>query len=370
MSTLMNLNYSEFNQILEMTPYNQNILIAGDHGIGKSEIVTNYYEDKGFQVETVFLGQMSDPGDLLGLPDKKEITVGEATTLIMDFLPPAWWQSEKPFCLFLDEINRGRPEIMQVIFDLCLNRRLGGRTLPEGSIVVAAANVGSEYQVTDLDPALVSRFNIYRLAPTAEEWVSYAVKQGVDQRITSFISSNTNLLDPKFDENADSLDKTPDRRAWFKVDEVLKAMTSKTLTDISLKMLAGVIGQSAVGLFAKHVRSMSTLDAKRLLYIKKFETLEMELQMMTMQDCLYLNNQVLAFVESKEDEISAKQSVQDLVCKNFGGYIDHLISQEMKEVVADLVNRLENNQTAAAMLISDDDVLDKVTDFIDDIELK
>lgn len=370
MSTLMNVNYAELNQILEMTPSSQNILIAGDHGIGKSEIVTAFYEDKGFQVEPVFLGQMSDPGDLLGLPDKKEITVEEATSYIMDFLPPAWWQSKKPFCLFLDEINRGRPEIMQVIFDLCLNRRLGGRSLPKGSIVVAAANVGAEYQVTDLDPALVSRFNIYRLAPSPEEWVSYAVKKEVDQRITSFISSNTSMLDPKFDENADSMDKTPDRRAWFKVDEVLKENDLKTLDDISLKMLAGVIGQSAVGMFAKHVRSMTTLDAKRLLYVKKFETLEMELQMMTMQDCLYLNNQVLAFVEAKEDEISAKESVQDLVCKNFGSYIDHLIGQEMKEVVADLVNRLENNQTAAAMLISDDDVLDKVTEFIDDVELK
>jgi hypothetical protein len=247
---------------------------------------------------------------------------------------------------------------------------LGGRSLPEGSIVVAAANVGEEYQVTDLDPALVSRFNIYRLAPTPEEWVAYAVKQGVDQRITSFISSNTNMLDPKFDDNADSMDKTPDRRAWFKVDDILKSLKTKTLDDIDSKLIAGIIGQSAVGLFNKHIRSMSTLDAKRLLYIKKFETLEMELTMMTMTDCLYLNNQVLAFVEAKEDEISAKQSLQDLVCKNFGSYIDHLIEQEMKEVVADLVNRLENNQTAAAMLISDDDVLDKVTEFIDDIELK
>lgn len=56
---------------------------------------------------TLFLGQMSDPGDLLGLPTKDEAT-GKTT-----FMPPYWFPiDDKPIVLFLDELNRARPEIL------------------------------------------------------------------------------------------------------------------------------------------------------------------------------------------------------------------------------------------------------------------
>jgi hypothetical protein len=368
MSQMINLNYAEFKQVLDFTPHDQNIFIGGDHGIGKSQIVEDYYSSKGFEVVPVFLGQMSDAGDLLGLPDKKEITVGEATQLIMDFLPPAWWQNEKPFCLFLDELNRGRPEIMQVIFDLCLNKRLGGRKLPEGSVVIAAANVGSEYQVTDLDPALVSRFNVYRLAPEVSEWLEYATTQGVDKRVTSFIQNNEQFLDPKMDENADSLDKTPDRRAWFKVNSILADIPGR-LEDIHFKLLSGVIGQTAVGIFNKHLSTMIDIDAKKLLYAKSFKTLESDLMIMTMQDLIYLNGQVMNFVVAHQDTITAKQMIQDKVCKNFGSYLNFLIDNEYKEVVADMVNSLEAKPEVAAMLISDPDVMNTVIEFIESVKV-
>lgn len=94
--------------LLEVTPSWQNIMLTGRHGIGKSQILTKYFETKGMPVKTLFLGQMSDPGDLLGLPTKDEAT-GKTT-----FMPPYWFPIDgKPIVLFLDELNRARPEILQ-----------------------------------------------------------------------------------------------------------------------------------------------------------------------------------------------------------------------------------------------------------------
>ena len=56
--------------VLDVTPSWQNIMLTGKHGIGKSQILTNYFKTKDMTVKTLFLGQMSDPGDLLGLPTK------------------------------------------------------------------------------------------------------------------------------------------------------------------------------------------------------------------------------------------------------------------------------------------------------------
>ena len=123
------VNTTELLQLLDITPADHNLMLVGRHGIGKSEILTDYYSRKDMPVVALFLGQMSDPGDLIGIPNKNEKT-GKT-----DFMPPYWFPLDgKPIVLFLDELNRARPEILQTIMDLALNRTLAGRRLPEGTI--------------------------------------------------------------------------------------------------------------------------------------------------------------------------------------------------------------------------------------------
>ena len=205
--------------ILENTPAEQNIMLVGKHGIGKSRILEEYYTKKGFKVVTLFLGQMSDPGDLIGLPEKDEKT-GKT-----DFLLPYWFPTDrKPVVLFLDELNRARPEVLQTIMDLTLNRKLAGKALPLGSRIISAVNNGNEYQLTDLDPALVSRFNIYEFAPSVENWLSWAKESGIDSRITSFISENPEFLDSDASyAEAANLERTPDRRSWERTSDVIRS---------------------------------------------------------------------------------------------------------------------------------------------------
>ena len=151
----ININITELVEVLNTTPSEHNIMLVGNHGIGKSEILTEYYKSKNMPVIALFLGQMSDPGDLIGIPNKNEKT-GKT-----DFMPPDWFPTDgKPIVLFLDELNRARPEILQTIMDLALNRKLAGRMLPKGSRIISAVTQGEQYQLTDLDPALVSRVNI------------------------------------------------------------------------------------------------------------------------------------------------------------------------------------------------------------------
>ena len=133
----ISVNITELKQLLEATPASHNIMLVGNHGIGKSEILTEFFREKGMPVVALFLGQMADPGDLIGLPTKDEKT-GKT-----EFMPPYWFPVDgKPIVLFLDELNRARPEILQTVMDLALNRKLAGKYLPEGSRIISAVNAG------------------------------------------------------------------------------------------------------------------------------------------------------------------------------------------------------------------------------------
>ena len=305
----INVNTTELMQLLDMTPSDHNLMLVGKHGIGKSEILTEYYAAKGMPVVTLFLGQMSDPGDLIGLPNKNEKT-GRT-----DFMPPYWFPLDgKPVVLFLDELNRARPEILQTIMDLALNRKLAGRELPAGSRIISAVNAGDQYQLTDLDPALVSRFNIVNFRPTVQEWLLWARKAKVDGRVTDFIQENQVWLDrdPDAKEGEDTgLDKTPDRRAWKRVSDIIGK--AGDLSQMHTKAISAVVGPKAASAFMSSVSSRKMVSGREIML--SFPKVKATLEGYELHQLSVVNDGVYRFLEVEKipakDLASAKKNLED-----------------------------------------------------------
>ncbi|MBQ8226781.1 MAG: AAA family ATPase [Bacteroidaceae bacterium] len=305
------INSKELETLLEVTPSWQNIMLTGRHGIGKSQILTNYFEAKGMRVVALFLGQMSDPGDLLGLPTKDEAT-GKTT-----FMPPYWFPVDgQPVVLFLDELNRARPEILQTVMDLVLNRKLAGRLLPEGSRIISACNDGDEYQLTDLDPALVSRFNIYTFRPSVEEWLLWATRKGLDERVINFIQTNPELLDRSGDTKEEQgLEKDPDRRAWEKVAHVMENISDPK--QVHQKIVAGIVGvQAAAKLFLSLQKGLLTPQE----LLADFKGAKRELDKYQLHQLSLVNDTLCRFFETDQIETMERTLVRD----NLKAYHDYL----------------------------------------------
>lgn len=321
------VNTTELMQVLEMTPSHHNLMLVGRHGIGKSEILTEYFSQQGMPVVALFLGQMADPGDLIGIPSKNEQT-GKT-----EFMPPYWFPLDgKPIVLFLDELNRARPEILQTIMDLALNRKLAGRQLPEGSRIISAVNEGEQYQLTDLDPALVSRFNIINFQPTVQEWLLWAKREEVDPRVISFIEENSIWLDRNDDarENEDTgLDKTPDRRAWKRVSDIIKG--AEVLTSLHQKVIASVVGAKATVAFMAAVNNKKVISGKDILY--SFEKTKDKLKPYTLHEMSIVNEGVFRLLEVEKIPAEKKEEVK----KNLEAYFDYLV-KERKEAAAHFAN--------------------------------
>ena len=361
------INISELKETLESTPSTQNIMLVGKHGIGKSEILTGYFNSKGMKVVTLFLGQMADPGDIIGLPSRveKQNSDGNVTSLT-DFTPPYWFpQDGKPIVLFLDELNRARPEILQTVMDLTLNRKLAGKTLPEGSYVISAVNDGDEYQLTDLDPALVSRFNIYEFRPTVEEWLNWAAGQGLDERVINFIQDNPTWLDSDSSgkkRDYQGLEKSADRRAWKKVSDIMLKVS--VINDIHKRIIAGIVGAGAAAAFIRSVQQHNVITGKDLLlkYDKTMKTVEKY----QLHEFAILNESVFRFLENTKFDEREKQ----LVAKNLGLYIDFLCTKKKKEALANFTSIFEKGtyDKAITFIFSNAlEVYDTLNDFVKEL---
>ncbi len=321
---MVNISVSELTEILEITPAEQNIMLVGKHGIGKSEILTDFFYAKGIRVVTLFLGQMSDPGDIIGLPLKDEAT---GRTL---FLPPYWFPTDdKPIVLFLDELNRARPEVLQTIMDLALNRKLAGRSLPIGSRLISAVNDGEEYQLTDLDPALVSRFNVYAFSPTVVEWTEWANRQKIDSRVVDFIVAYPEWLDGGHEKvQIDTgLEKLPDRRAWVKVAKIVERM--QEVGPLSIKILSGVVGVSAATKFVQFISSNNLLTGREVL--TAFDACKARLSKYKTHELAAVNDSVLRYLDTCS---SMSEADIDVLKNNLVAYFNFLKKGKSKESVA------------------------------------
>jgi hypothetical protein len=337
------IDVKELLEVLRLTPPEQNVLLVGKHGIGKSEIIRHFFErDRKMTVAAFFLGQMSDPGDLIGLMHK-DMEMGRSV-----FLPPYWWPADgRPMVLFLDELNRARPEVLQSVHELALNKTLAGRRLPEGSTVISAVNEGDEYQLTDLDPALVSRFNVYEFTPTIEDWLLWAAETGVDERVTSFIQQNNHLLDG--DENSADEDrlaahsglvKTPDRRAWVKVANFIKPL--ERVEDVHIKIIAGMVGTSAALMFKKSLARLLAVTAEQVLL--QLDRYKKRLKEMPLADLALLNEQIVIWLDAGRCPPAKHEKARS----NLLAYMKLLQGGEQREAVAHLVSILENPKFARA----------------------
>ncbi len=350
----MKINAAQLNYILENTPASQNIMLVGRHGIGKSRILEDFFEGRKEKVVTLFLGQMSDPGDLIGLPHLDEAT-GRT-----EFMLPYWFPVDnQPVVLFLDELNRARPEVLQTVMDLTLNRKLAGKSLPEGSRIISAVNGGSEYQLTDLDPALVSRFNIYEFAPSVEDWINWARDAGLDSRIISFIEENPELLDGEENFAAENLERNPDRRSWERASKIIANFTA--LGELEQTMLSGIVGDKAAASFFEFVNNHKLPSVKELMQV---DDLAAFLADLSFTDFTQLNEGIFRWLESQ------CKNAADIKAENLVRYFDYLGQSNRKELQAHFASLVSAERYPAALnfiLEKAPELYKKLLDLSDDL---
>ena len=249
------MNIAQTKEVLKDMPNDKSVMLHAKHGVGKSSVVRQVAEElaastgEEYGFFDVRLSQC-EVGDIKGMP------VTDVERDIIRFLKQEWWPRamESKGILFFDELNRASKDVLQAVFEICLDRRLDGEKLPDGWRVVAAVNFDDDYDVVELDPALHDRWFHIDFDPSTEEWLAWARSSGVHKAVVEFINRNQNLLDPPVG-NLEAGRVYPSRRSWVAFSDTMIHMGLDSRTDDGMltQITKGWVGREIAVMFQKFI---------------------------------------------------------------------------------------------------------------------
>lgn len=267
MSLSVSMSATSIKNVATRLPANISVLIQGPTGVGKSFLVKDVAKHFELPLIEARLSTKDEAG-MTGIPDFE----GSKEAGVSYFLATSWFKRacEEPVVLFFDEMNRAMPQIMQAAFQVVLDRELGNdengvaRRLHPETRVFAAINAGNEYDVNEMDPALLRRFWVCEFQSDSDDWLLWAADNGISQALQDFIRVNPAELrvDPSQVE-AGKVVANP--ASWHRLNDSLAHMgwdadqfVGQGVPEGFYHVCAGFVGTEAAAKFIDHVKSMES----------------------------------------------------------------------------------------------------------------
>lgn len=253
---------SQLNTILDTEFYSAQhhqhtpVMLWGPPGVGKSQLVHQIGERHGVQIVDIRLSQM-EPSDLRGIPFKS----GEHVEWAIPAMLPDTLRHGETGILFLDEITSAVPSVSAAAYQLILDRRLGDYRVPDGWAIFSAGNRQGDRGVTYTMPApLANRFSHYDVDINLDDWVVWAYRHKIDERIIGFLRFRPELL---FDfDPAQNPMAFPSPRSWEFAHRALGKFDDKPqLLSGALQACVGHAAGIELNAFVDSLDKMPDLDA-------------------------------------------------------------------------------------------------------------
>ena len=278
------------------------IMFRANHAVGKSDVVRDFNVIRRLFNIVMRLGQR-DLGDVLGMPavvdgdttasmtDYQKLLAKRFLHILPELMRPAFVTDlkelgvmgdegdmlaklrpkediGKPYegiCLFVDEMNRGTKDVMQAMFQVVLDREMNGRKLNPNTFVITAINSDLDtYTVTEIDPALLSRFVVIDFEPTVEEWISWGKRNSrLNDTVIFTIQQNKELADPPTNKDIMLNGAHPNRRSWTMFSTWLVENENAFPLNFQKSVCTCFVGEGAAEIWRLCAEQMATTKAQR-----------------------------------------------------------------------------------------------------------
>jgi len=199
MTTIYDLSIDQTVDLIRAVGDKRTVLVEGHMGTGKTSILKVLADKFPNHMPMYFDATTKDLGDLF-VPN----LLGDAAKQsdCVTFTPNEEFGIHlgKPVVLMIDEFGKANPMVKQGLTRVLLERMIGSRTLPEGSIVFATTNLGAENVGDMLVAHQRNRLTIVKMRkPDVREWLAWAFNNSIDHVLMGWVKDNPAVLNT-FDE--------------------------------------------------------------------------------------------------------------------------------------------------------------------------
>lgn len=249
----MTIKLSQAATLIESCGSDVTVLLQGQPGIGKSDLLKTLARNMpDYHVAYIDIANL-DLGDVaMPVIDREE--------MVTNYAPNARFgigrSQSKPVLLMLDELGKASRPVLNMLLPTILERRIGDRHLPPGSIVFGTTNLASDGVQDVIPPHAYNRMTVCRVAnPTADEWLAWASNNDIAPEIMAFAKQYPQVFDcyvdlPKDEKNPYIFNPhTGNTKAFCSPRSLAKASNlvarRDRLGDALLPALAGTMGEAA-----------------------------------------------------------------------------------------------------------------------------
>lgn len=347
--------------------------IVGLQGIGKSDLVKEYCQEKGYLFSEITCSLIQE-GDLSMpyLTPAKDGVNYAVNNIIQDLSNKS--KDYKYVVLFLDEFNRASEQAQSELMNLVLQRRVVNFSLPDNARIVLAMNPNSSmegydstnYAVSFSDSAIMGRVVNLNMKPVLEDWISYGSRLDSSGRrivhplISSFLTNNPSLfVTPEKDGHVNN---SP--RGWSRVSDLIYSyedLNSNSLIVLN-NLLKGTLEKTSASLFIEYYKK----NKKSINYLDIALSL---LQSYNDKDIKSLSEVEQADVFTFMCNYLASNDITDLMLQNYKKFI-RVVSRELCYV---FITKLQNSESYLGIyntLLEDDDMCEYILGIMNKAQLK
>lgn len=249
----MQLNLSQTANAIATIGHNTTLILRGEPGVGKSAILKTLAQKfTDYHIGYIDCANL-DLGDIA-------MPVIDKVKMVTNYAPNARFGvgigDDRPVIIMLDELGKASRSVLNMLLPVILEKRLGDRPMPHGSIVFATTNLDTDGVGDNIPAHAYNRMTeIIVPKPTVKEWLMWSSENDIDPTVMATVKQMPEFLDSYVDMKAE--DKNPyifnpltgntrnfvSPRSLEKASNIIKARSM--LGDSVLALLAGTIGEPA-----------------------------------------------------------------------------------------------------------------------------
>ena len=242
---------SKILKILEKgIPQQRTFLLTGGPGVGKTDLSKQGAELAGYKYK-VFHPVWSDPTDPKGMPwifmeeenpHAEFIPFGDLKRLL---------EVEEPTVAILDDLGQAAPLVQASYMPWLLERRVNGHNFPDHVTFIACTNRREDKAAVSgiLEPVKSRFHSIINVDVDVEDWILWAIKNGIHPVMQAFIRFRPELL---FDfQPTRDMTNSPTPRT---VANVAKLYIDKYPSDTEFELFQGAAGEGFALEFAAFIK--------------------------------------------------------------------------------------------------------------------